>query len=45
MVSHNRAVEQLATQAGTYTCLAKNDGVDPLVDAIQKIKNTKVQGE
>ena len=45
MVSHNRTVEQQALGAGAYACLAKNEGIDPLVDAIQKIENTKVQGE
>ena len=45
MVSHDRAVEQQALGAGVYACLAKNEGIDPLVDAIQKIEKTKVQGE
>jgi len=45
MVSHDHVVEQLALQAGAKSCLAKNEGIDPLVDAIRKIQNTKVQGE
>ena len=45
MVSHDSAVEQLALDAGAYACRAKNEGIDPLVDAIQKIQNTKFQGE
>ena len=45
MVSHNRAVQQQALGAGAFACLAKNEGVDPLIDAIQKIQHTKVQGE
>ena len=40
MVSHNRAVQQQALGAGAFACLAKNEGVDPLIDAIQKIQHT-----
>ena len=45
MVSHDHVVEQLAVQAGAYTCLAKNEGIAPLVDTIQKIQNTNFQRE
>ena len=45
MVSHDSEVEQRALDAGAYACLAKNEGIDPLVDAIRKIQNTKVQGD
>jgi pilus assembly protein CpaE len=45
MVSHDSAVEQRALDAGAYACLAKNEGIDPLIDTIQKIRKTKVQGE
>ena len=42
MVSHDRGIEQLAMQSGAYACLAKNEGIDPLVDTIQKIRKTKI---
>ena len=45
MVSQNRAVEQRALGAGAYACLAKDEGIDPLVDAIQKIQIKYVQGK
>lgn len=45
MVSYDPVIEQRGLQAGAFACLAKNEGIDPLVDAIQKIQNTKVQGE
>ena len=45
MVNHNREVEQQALGAGAYACLAKNEGIDPLVNAIQKIQIKNDQGE
>ena len=45
MVSHDRGIEQLAMQSGAYACLAKNEGIDPLVDTIQKIRMTNIKGE
>ena len=45
MVSHDPAVAQRGLQAGAYACLAKNEGIDPLVNTIQKIQITNYQGE
>jgi len=45
VVSHNRAVQQQALDAGAFACLAKNEGVDPLLDAIQKSQKTRIEGE
>lgn len=45
LVSRDFAVEHRGLRAGAYACLAKNEGIDPVVDAIQKIQKAKVQGE
>jgi len=44
MISFDPAVEQRGLQAGAYTCLAKNDGIDPLIHAIQQIQLNFNQG-
>lgn len=44
-VSHDIAAEQRGLQAGAYACLAKNAGIDPLIDTIQQIKSLFYQGE
>ena len=45
LVSHNSIVEHSLLQAGAHTCLAKNEGIDPLIGAIQSIQNSYFQGE
>jgi DNA-binding NarL/FixJ family response regulator len=37
-VSQDPEIVQRGIQAGAYACLAKNDGVDPLVEIIQDLK-------
>lgn len=44
-VSHDPEVAQRGIQAGAYACLAKNDGIDPLINTIQQIKSIFNQGE
>jgi DNA-binding NarL/FixJ family response regulator len=39
MVSHDPVVEQRGLQAGAFACLAKNDGIDPLIDIVYRIKS------
>jgi DNA-binding NarL/FixJ family response regulator len=45
MVSHDPTVVKRGLQAGAYACLAKNEGIDPVVDMIQKIQKTNYQGD
>lgn len=45
MVSYDPVIEQQGLQAGAYACLAKNEGIDPLVDTIEKIQMKNTQGD
>lgn len=37
MTSHDAALEEEGLEAGAFACLAKNDGVDPIINTIQNI--------
>lgn len=39
-INHDPAVEWRGLQAGAFACLAKNAGIDPLIDAIQEIQSS-----
>jgi len=39
MISFDPEIEQSGLQAGAYACLAKNDGIDPIINTIQKIQS------
>jgi len=41
MTSYDAELERQGFEAGAFACLAKNDGIDPVINTIQKIHLSK----